>query len=237
MWHHRMYLLNITIATSGGCSLPEPEPIRFGSGETATHAVHSPDAGTPEVEDKNAAPARNERQATCVPSPPNLLRNGAFEYRPIHACGWETFDAADWGVIAAQYCYDERPGCSVYLASEVWGDHHVAQFYQRVILEPGLPYVFTFEAKAAGVARPLLVSILGGGPLRDQYDDLDLGAGVELDLGLEWRTYVFSFVATEDAKDSIVDFAIGGADTGLYLDNVMLVREPPPVATAADGGT
>lgn len=235
MRHQTLYLL--ISAASVSCQPTKLEPIDFGERQFVASTAPPQDADLSD-DGATAYSSQEEQRTECVPAPPNLLRNGSFEHRPIHACGWDTYDVADWGIVAASYCVsDEHPGCAVYLATEVWGEHWVAQFSQDVNLEPGRPYVFTFEAKAAGVVRPLLVSVLGGGPLRDQYGDLALGAGVELELPTEWRTYVFSFVATEHAEDSIVDFAIGGADTGLYLDNVMLVRTPPPPAASADGGT
>lgn len=200
-----------------GCGNEEPEPTELGEDRFVDDLV----------------PSRNENHGDCDETPPNLLRNGAFEHQPTHACGWSSFDASNWGVITVPYCVTaDHENCSIYLASEVWGDHWVAQFYQEAILEPGAPHVFTFEARAEGEARPLLVSILGGAPLRNEAGRPGLGAGVELELTTEWRTYGFSFVATDTAENSVVDFAIGQSRTGLYLDNVALIREPPPRASS-----
>lgn len=228
MRHQTLYLLIMNMLISVHCRPPEMEATLCDYEEYERSLASRPDAGVLAGEPAEES-QRDEHRDGCVPSPPNLLRNGAFEYQPTHACGWDTFDAANWGIVAAPYCVaNDHPSCSVYLASEVWGDHWVTQFYQRVVLEPGVPHAFTFEAKAAGVARPLLVSILGGGPLRNKDHDLDLGAGIELELPTEWHSYAFSFIATEYAENSIVDFALGGADTGLYLDNVTLMVAPPP---------
>lgn len=230
MRHQTLDLL--ILAAALGCAPAPPEPIDFGGHQFVTARDPLPDAGAPDSCVPRASAPEHEEPA-CLPVAPNLLRNPSFEHRPNHACGWNTFDSADWGIVAAPYCVtDDHPGCALYLASEVWGEHWVAQFSQDVNLEPGGSYVFSFEAKAAGVARPLLVSILSGGPLRDGAGNLDLGAGIEIELTTEWRTYTFEFVSTEEAADSVVDFGIGGADTGLYLDNVMLAPAPPPLATS-----
>lgn len=230
--HRNVFLLIVNALAITNCQRPNPELIDFGPYDPVDSPASNSDAGVPDGGATENAPSLQDPEESrqgCEEAAPNLLRNGAFEYRPIHACGWYTFDATDWGVIAAPYCVaDDHPSCAVYLASEVWGDHWVSQFYQPVALECGAIYEFSFEAKAAGVTRPLLVAILGGGPLRDAEGELDLGAGIELELGTEWQSYSFSFTATEYAEESIVDFGIGGADTGLYIDNVMLIRESPP---------
>lgn len=223
MKHQSKYPVRVILACSLYCHPAEQEPVNFSTNTLVNDPIAASDAGAPDQGvERNAE--REVRREGCKPVPPNMVRNGAFEYQPTHACGWDTFDAADWGVIAAPYCVaHDHPSCAVYLASEVWGTHETAQFYQRVALIPHESHVLTFEAKAAGVARPLLVSVLIGGPLRNTSEGFDLGAGIEIELTTEWRTYVFPFITNGDAEDSILDFGIGGADTGLYLDNVSII--------------
>lgn len=169
------------------------------------------------------APVIGRSEPHCTAALPNLVVNGAFESKPIHACGWESFDAADWGFIAAPYCADPlHSSCAIYLSAKVWGDPWVAQFYQRLALKSGEQYLLTFEAKAAGVDRPLVVAALNAGPLNG------LGSGVEINLDTDWHSFAFPFTAGPRAEEAVLDFAVGSADTGLYLDNVTIIAVPPP---------
>lgn len=157
--------------------------------------------------------------SSCEWDHPNLVLNGTFEYRPIHACGWNTYDASDWGLVCAPYCVDdEREGCSIYIEAKVWGDPWVAQFYQVTHLRPEQNHILSFEAKAAGNARSIEVAIMGSG------DPNNLGAGIEFGLKPEWHNFELSFRTTSWKEESVLIFAIGGAPNGLYLDNVSVIE-------------
>lgn len=199
---------------NGEPTITDPETSRP---ITPTPTPHAPVTGRPEPH--------------CAAAPPNLVANASFETQPIHACGWEIFDGSEWGVIASRYCYlDDHEGCTLYLAAKVWGHDWSAQLHQRLRLEPSGEYLLTFEAKAAGRNRSLVVAALNAGPLNG------LGSGIELNLDTNWHTFAFPFRAGPGAEETILDFAFGGAEAGLYLDNVMLIPAPPPPAPDAGLG-
>lgn len=231
----RQLILFFFAAVSVACSAPG-EPI---APQPFSPIIFGPDGGSSDgfieesISTRTPDASQAQPEVPCDPDPPNLVLNGTFEYRPLTSCGWGTFDAADWGLAAVPYCFAaDHSGCSIYLEAKVWGDDWVAQLYQRLTLEPGTRYELSFEAKAAGRTRDLLVAVLGGGPLRDEDSNLAIGAGVPVTVELDWQTFTISFVATATAGDSVLDFAFGGASSGLYLDNVSLVPAPTPDDTA-----
>lgn len=184
-----------------------------------------------EAESESESDSRSKPKAgrhSCDETP-NHVRGGSFETQPFVDCGWQTYDVMDRGVIAAQECdLPDHPGCAVLLLTEVWGDDWVAEFYQNLDLEPGHTYRFSFEAKADREPRDLVLALLGAGP--------EGGLGNETVVALwpdRWTIFRETFTATEEAAIyTKLVFAIGGSDTGLYLDNVEIV----PVSSESDGG-
>lgn len=221
MKHRCLFFRNVCLITCSACLPTKQGDVFVSTPPTEEQPIKT--IPEPPGETLEAEAGYDPAITRCDHEESNHVLNGSFEHEPLSICGWYTFDATSWGVIGTRYCSaPDHEDCVAYLAAGIAGNRWQAQFLQHLSLTPGNRYTLSFEARAAGGPRSLMVSVLEIEPNNGLYD------GVEVNLANEWRDYAFGFTAGEWAdEEALLVFAFGAADTGLYLDNVSIVEAPP----------